>query len=157
MFEAFTNSALKILASSYIQSHKFGHDYLGTEHILLGIMDEKHGFAARILKSHDITKINIAKELAKHVKRYPVSELEKIPKSPRAKRVFKAATEEARLFNIDYVNSEHILLALLKEKEGVAYKVLSNLELNYDIIKQDILKGLVNISKNNEVITRNSP
>jgi ATP-dependent Clp protease ATP-binding subunit ClpC len=119
---------------------RFCHEYIGTEHILLGLAKEGTGVAANVLENLDIDLRKIRLEVEKIVQAGPdMVTMGKLPQTPRAKKVIEHAIEESRKLNHNYVGAEHLLLGLLCEQEGVATQVLMNLGLKLDDVREEIL------------------
>jgi ATP-dependent Clp protease ATP-binding subunit ClpC len=125
------------------EAQRFNHDVIGTEHILLGLVKEGSGVGATVLKNFDVDIKKLRLEVEKHVKSGPdMVTMGKLPQSPRAKKVIEYAIEEARALNHNYVGTEHILLGLLRESEGIAAQVLISLGLKLEEVRQEILNLL---------------
>jgi ATP-dependent Clp protease ATP-binding subunit ClpC len=145
MYERFTDRARKVMQLANQEAQRFNHEYIGTEHILLGLIKEGSGVAANVLKNLDIDLRKIRLEVEKIVQTGPGSEMVmmgKLPQTPRAKKVIEYAIEEARNLNHNYVGTEHLLLGLLREAEGVAAQVLINLGLKLEDVRQEVLNLL---------------
>jgi ATP-dependent Clp protease ATP-binding subunit ClpC len=143
MFERFTDRARKVMALANQEAQRFNHDVIGTEHILLGLVKEGSGVGATVLKNFDVDIKKLRLEVEKHVKSGPdMVTMGKLPQSPRAKKVIEYAIEEARALNHNYVGTEHILLGLLRENEGIAAQVLISLGLKLEDVRQEILNLL---------------
>ena len=143
MFERFTDRARKVMALANQEAQRFNHEYIGTEHILLGLVKEGSGVGANVLKNLDVDIKKLRLEVEKLVKSGPdMVTMGKLPQTPRAKRVIEYAIEEARSLNHNYVGTEHILLGLLRETEGVAAQVLMNLGLKLENVRQEVLNLL---------------
>jgi ATP-dependent Clp protease ATP-binding subunit ClpC len=143
MFERFTDRARKVMALANQEAQRFNHDVIGTEHILLGLVKEGSGVGATVLKNFDVDIKKLRLEVEKHVKSGPdMVTMGKLPQSPRAKKVIEYAIEEARALNHNYVGTEHILLGLLRESEGIAAQVLMSLGLKLEEVRQEILNLL---------------
>jgi ATP-dependent Clp protease ATP-binding subunit ClpC len=143
MFERFTDRARKVMALANQEAQRFNHDVIGTEHILLGLVKEGSGVGATVLKNFDVDIKKLRLEVEKHVKSGPdMVTMGKLPQSPRAKKVIEYAIEEARALNHNYVGTEHILLGLLRESEGIAAQVLVSLGLKLEDVRQEILNLL---------------
>jgi len=143
MFERFTDRARKVMALANQEAQRFNHEYIGTEHILLGLVKEGSGVGATVLKNLyvDIKKLRL--EVEKLVKSGPdMVTIGKLPQTPEAKKVIEYAIEEARLLNHNYVGTEHILLGLLRESEGIAAQALMNLGLKLEDVRQEVLNLL---------------
>ena len=121
MYERFTDRARKVMQLANQEAQRFNHEYIGTEHILLGLVKEGSGVAANVLKNLDIDLRKIRLEVEKIVQSGPdMVTMGKLPQTPRAKKVIEYSIEEARNLNHNYVGTEHLLLGLLREQEGVA-------------------------------------
>ncbi len=143
MFERFTDRARKIMALANQEAQRFNHEYIGTEHILLGLVKEGSGVGATVLKNLDVDIKKLRLEVEKLVKSGPdMVTMGKLPQTPRAKKVVEYAIEEARTLNHNYVGTEHILLGLLRESEGIAAQVLMNLGLKLEDVRQEVLNLL---------------
>ena len=125
------------------EAQRFNHEYIGTEHILLGLVKEGSGVGANVLKNLDVDLRKVRLEVEKLVKSGPdMVTMGKLPQTPRAKKVIEYAIEEARNLNHNYVGTEHLLLGLLREREGVAAQVLMNLGLNLEQVREEVLNLL---------------
>src|SRR5579884_2043664 len=143
MFERFTDRARKVMALANQEAQRFNHEYIGTEHILLGLVKEGSGVAANVLKNLDVDLRKIRLEVEKLVQSGPdMVTMGKLPQTPRAKKVIEYSMEEARNLNHNYVGTEHILLGLLREQEGVAAQVLMNLGLKLEEVREEVLNLL---------------
>lgn len=143
MFERFTDRARKVMALANQEAQRFNHEYLGTEHILLGLAKEGNGVGANVLKNLGVDTAKLRLEVEKLVKSGPdVVSVGKLPQTPRARRVIEYAIEEARSLNHNYVGTEHILLGLLRESSGQAAQVLMNLGLKLDSVREEVLNLL---------------
>src|SRR5947209_1016314 len=145
MYERFTDRARKVMQLANQEAQRFNHEYIGTEHILLGLVKEGSGVAANVLKNLDVDLRKIRLEVEKIVQTGPGSEMVtmgKLPQTPRAKKVIEYSIEEARNLNHNYVGTEHLLLGLLREQEGVAAQVLMNLGLKLEDVREEVLNLL---------------
>ena len=143
MFERFTDRARKVMALANQEAQRFNHEYIGTEHILLGLVKEGNGVGANVLRNLDIDVKKLRLEIEKLVKSGPdMVTMGKLPQTPRTKKVIEFAIEEARSLNHNYVGTEHILLGLLRETEGIAAQVLMNLGLKLEDVRQEVLNLL---------------
>ncbi len=143
MFERFTDRARKVMALANQEAQRFNHEYIGTEHILLGLVKEGSGVGANVLKNLGVDLRKVRLEVEKLVKSGPETvTMGKLPQTPRAKRVIEYAIEEARQLNHNYVGTEHLLLGLLREQDGVAAQVLMNLGLKLDDVREEVLNLL---------------
>ena len=141
MFEQFTERARKVLGLARQEAQKFNHEYIGTEHILLGLILEGSGVAATVLRNMDVDLRKIRLEIEKLVQQGPqvMTAPSKLPFTPRAKRVIDLAKEEAATLNHEHVGTEHLLLGLLRENEGIAAQVLMNLGVRLDEVREEVL------------------
>jgi len=143
MFERLTDRARKVMALANQEAQRFNHEYIGTEHILLGLVKEGSGVGANVLKNLDIDLRKVRLEVEKLVKSGPeMVTMGKLPQTPRAKKVIEFAIEEARSLNHNYVGTEHLLLGLLREQDGVAAQVLMNLGLKLEEVREEVLNLL---------------
>ncbi|MHC4442292.1 MAG: ATP-dependent Clp protease ATP-binding subunit [Planctomycetota bacterium] len=143
MFERFTDRARKVMALANQEAQRFNHEYIGTEHILLGLVKEGSGVGANVLKNLDVDLRKVRLEVEKLVKSGPdMVTMGKLPQTPRAKKVIEYAIEEARSLNHNYVGTEHLLLGLLREQDGVAARVLMNLGLKLEDVREEVLNLL---------------
>src|SRR5437879_2984570 len=132
MYERFTDRARKVMQLANQEAQRFNHEYIGTEHILLGLVKEGSGVAANVLKNLDIDLRKIRLEVENIVQHGPGGEqvvMGRLPHTPRAKKVIEYSVEEARNLNHNYVGTEHLLLGLLREEEGVEAQVMMKLGL----------------------------
>jgi ATP-dependent Clp protease ATP-binding subunit ClpC len=144
MYERFTDRARKVMQLAEQEAHRFNHEYIGTEHILLGLVEEGAGVAAAVLKNLNVDSHTIRLEVEKIVQTSPGGErmLRRLPHTPYAKKVFEYSIEEARNLNHNYVGTEHLLLGLLRETEGVAARVLMNLGMKLEKVRDEALNLL---------------
>jgi ATP-dependent Clp protease ATP-binding subunit ClpC len=145
MYERFTDRARKVMQLANQEAQRFNHEYIGTEHILLGLVKEGSGVAANVLKNLDIDLRKIRLEVEKIVQHGPGGEqvvMGRLPHTPRAKKVIDYSVEEARNLNHNYVGTEHLLLGLLREQVGVAAQVLMNLGLKLEDVREEVLNLL---------------
>jgi ATP-dependent Clp protease ATP-binding subunit ClpC len=143
MFERYTEDARDVLSHARQEAQKFHHDHIGTEHILLGLIEVKTGVAADILTRRNIN-LKVAKsEVQKLVTPGAPSDNEAfvaLPRTVHAHELIDDAVEEARALKHNYIGTEHLLLALLREKEGRGAKILGNLGLKLDEVHQDVIE-----------------
>ncbi len=143
MYERFTDRARKVMQLANQEAQRFNHEYIGTEHILLGLIQEGSGVGANVLKhlALDLQKLRL--EVQKIIQPGPYSvTMGKLPQTPRTKKVVEYSIEEARNLNHNYVGTEHLLLGLLREQEGVAAQVLMNLGLKLEDVREEVLNLL---------------
>ena len=140
MYERFTDRARRVMQLANQEAQRFNHEYIGTEHILLGLIKEGSGVAANVLKNLGIDLRKIRLEVENVVNPGPdMVTMGKLPQTPRAKKVIEYSMEEARNLNHNYVGTEHLLLGLLREHEGVAAQVLMNLGLRLEDVRDEVL------------------
>jgi len=140
MFNRFTERARKVIILSKEEARRFNHDYIGTEHLLLGLIREGEGVAAAVLQKLGLSLENIRLEIEKLVKPGPTTQvLGDIPFTPRAKKVLELSAEEARSLGHNYIGTEHLLLGLIAEGEGVAAQVLVNLGLDLTKVRNEVM------------------
>ncbi len=143
MFDRFTDRARKVMGLARQEAQRLNHEYIGTEHILLGLVQEGSGVAANVLKNLDIDLRKVRQEVEKLVKTGPsMVTMGQLPFTPRAKKVLELALEEASNLGHNYIGTEHILLGLIKEHDGKAAKVLTNLNVQLDSVRSEILDFL---------------
>ena len=145
MYERFTDRARKVMQLANQEAQRFNHEYIGTEHMLLGLVKEGTGVAANVPKNLEVDLRKIRLEVEKLVQSGPeMITMGKLPQTPRAKKVIEYSMEEARNLNHNFVGTEHILLGLLREQEGVAAQVLMNLGLKLEEVREEVLNLLGN-------------
>src|SRR5271157_4223965 len=138
MYERFTDRARKVMQLANQEAQRFNHEYIGTEHILLGLIKEGSGVAANVLKNLDIDLRKIRLEIEKIVQSGPhMASVGKLPQTPTAKKVIEYSIEEARSFKHHYVGTEHLLLGLMREQEGIAAQILINLGLRLQDLREE--------------------
>lgn len=143
MFNRFTERARKVIVLAKEEARRFNHDYIGTEHLLLGLIREGEGVAAAVLQKMGLDLETIRIEVEKLVQPGPQTQvLGDIPFTPRAKKALELSAEEARALGHNYIGTEHLLLGLVKEGEGVAYRVLLNLGLDLAKLRNEIMELL---------------
>src|SRR4051812_31363773 len=143
MYERFTDRARKVMQLANQEAQQCNHEYIGTEHILLGLVKEGPNVAAIVLNNLDIDLRKLRLEVEKMVLPGPDRTIwGKLPQTPKAKKVIEYSIEEARNLHHNYVGTEHLLLGLLREEEGVAAQVLMNLGLKLEDVREDVLNLL---------------
>eukprot|EP00887_Chlorella_sp_A99_P006789 scaffold2.g6789.t1 len=140
MFERFTEKAIKVVMLAQEEARRLGHNFVGTEQILLGLIGESTGIAAKVLKSMGVTLKDARVEVEKIIGRGSGFVAVEIPFTPRAKRVLELSLEEARQLGHNYIGTEHILLGLLREGEGVASRVLETLGADPQKIRTQVIR-----------------
>ncbi|MFH1855805.1 MAG: ATP-dependent Clp protease ATP-binding subunit [Candidatus Omnitrophota bacterium] len=140
MFERFTERARKVIMLAKEEAKRLNHDYIGTEHLLLGILKEGQGVAAIVLQNMGLSLRKIRLEVEKIVKPGAAAKMAgDIPFTPRAKKVIELAMDEARSLGHNYIGTEHLLLGLIREGEGIASQVLINLKLDLERVRTEIM------------------
>jgi len=143
MFNRFTERARKVIILAKEEARRFNHDYIGTEHILLGLIREGEGVAAAVLQKLGLSLENIRLEIEKLVQPGPTTQIiGDIPFTPRSKKALELAAEEARSLGHNYIGTEHLLLGLIREGEGVASQVLLNLGLDLNSVRNEVMELL---------------
>jgi ATP-dependent Clp protease ATP-binding subunit ClpC len=143
MFDRFTDRAKKVMNLARQEAQRFNHEYLGTEHILLGLVQEGSGVAANVLKNMGIDLAKIRSEVEKIVKTgSTMVSVGNLPFTPRAKKVLELSMEEASNLGHNYIGTEHLLLGLIKENEGIAAQVLLNLGVKLEDVREEVLDFL---------------
>ncbi len=143
MFNRFTERARKVIILAKEEARRFNHDYIGTEHILLGLLREGEGVAAAVLKKIGVSLENIRLEVEKLVQPGPATQIiGDIPFTPRAKKALELAAEEARSLGHNYIGTEHLLLGLIREGEGIASQVLLNLGMDLNSVRNEVMELL---------------
>jgi len=143
MFDRFTDRAKKVMNLARQEAQRFNHEYLGTEHILLGLVQEGSGVAANVLKNMGIDLNKIRMEVEKIVKSgQSMVTMGQLPFTPRAKKVLELSMEEASALGHNYIGTEHLLLGLIKENEGIAAQVLLNLGVKLEDVREEVLDFL---------------
>ncbi|MFT7670187.1 MAG: ATP-dependent Clp protease ATP-binding subunit ClpC [Planctomycetota bacterium] len=143
MFDRFTDRAKKVMNLARQEAQRFNHEYLGTEHILLGLVQEGSGVAANVLKQLSIDLDKIRVEVEKIVKTGPsMVTMGQLPFTPKAKKVLELSLEEGSNLGHNYIGTEHLLLGLIKENEGIAAQVLMNLGVKLEDVREEVLDFL---------------
>jgi ATP-dependent Clp protease ATP-binding subunit ClpC len=143
MFNRFTERARKVIIYAKEEARHFNHDYIGTEHLLLGLVKEGEGVAAAVLQKMGVDLETIRIEVEKLVQLGPETKvMGDIPFTPRSKKALELSAEEARALGHNYIGTEHLLLGLVKEGEGMAYRVLLNLGIDLDRLRMEIMEIL---------------
>jgi len=142
MFERFTEKAIKVIMLAQEEARRLGHNFVGTEQILLGLVGEGTGVAAKVLKSLGVNLKDSRIEVEKIIGRGSGFVAVEIPFTPRAKRVLELSLEEARQLGHNYIGTEHLLLGLIREGEGVAARVLENLGIDLTKVRTQVIRML---------------
>lgn len=142
MFEKFTEGAIKIIMLSQEEARRMGHNFVGTEQLLLGVIGQRHGIGARALKKSKVTLKKARREIELYIGRGTGFVASEIPFTPRAKRVLEMAIHEGKDLGQNFVGTEHILLALINEADGVAMRTLDKIRVDIPRLRKLILKDI---------------
>jgi ATP-dependent Clp protease ATP-binding subunit ClpC len=142
MFERFTERARKVVVLAQDEARHFNHNYIGTEHLLLGLLREDEGVAAQALSSLNVTLDEVREQVESIVGYGEEGTGAQAPFTPRSKKVLELALREALQLGHNYIGTEHILLGLVRESEGVAARVLSNLDVDPDKVRREVVRRL---------------
>ncbi|MCX6370616.1 MAG: NDP-hexose 4-ketoreductase, partial [Solirubrobacterales bacterium] len=142
MFERFTERARQVVVLAQEEARTLKHNYIGTEHILLGLLREEEGLAARVLESLDITTERVRAQVVRIVGSGEEVTSGQIPFTPRAKKVLELALREALSLGHNYIGTEHILLGLVRENEGVAARILLDFDADSEKIRNEVIRML---------------
>src|SRR6187431_1022391 len=142
LFERFTERARQVVVLAQDEARALKHNYIGTEHILLGLLREEEGLAARVLEQLDITVEEVRAQVAHIVGQGDEVTTGQIPFTPRAKKVLELALREALSLGHNYIGTEHILLGLVRENEGVAARILLDFDADAEKIRNEIIRML---------------
>jgi ATP-dependent Clp protease ATP-binding subunit ClpA len=142
VFERFTERARQVVVLAQDEARTLKHNYIGTEHILLGLLREEEGLAARVLDTLDITVEEVRAQVARIVGQGDEVTTGQIPFTPRAKKVLELALREALSLGHNYIGTEHILLGLVRENEGVAARILLDFDADAEKIRNEIIRML---------------
>lgn len=143
MYERFTDRARKIMALANQEACNFQHEYIGTEHLLLGLIKEGSGVGANVLKNLDVDLRKVRLEVEKLIKAGPdMVTMGRLPHTPRAKKVIEYSIEEARNLGHNYVGTEHLLLGLIREQDGVGAQILMNFGLSLEKVREETMSLL---------------
>lgn len=142
MYERFTDRLRKVMQLANQEAQRFNHEYIGTEHLLLGLVKE-NGVASVVLKNLDVDPRKIRLDVEKLICPGPDGvTMGTLPQTPRAKRVIELAIDTAQEMGLAYVSTEHLLIGLLRETEGVGFQILSNLGVTVEDVKKEIVSIL---------------
>jgi ATP-dependent Clp protease ATP-binding subunit ClpC len=143
MMEMFTDRARKVMQLANQEAIAYGHEYIGTEHVLLGLIKEGSGVASTVLRNLDCDVHKIHVEIDKIVQKGLGTRTNKLPYTPKVIKIIEYAIDEAKQLNHKYIGTEHLLLGLLRESGGVACQILVNFGLNVDQVRKEVLFLLV--------------
>ena len=142
MFERFTEKAIKVIMLAQEEARRLGHNFVGTEQVLLGLIGEGTGIGPKVLKSMGVNLKDARQEVEKIIGRGSGFVAVEIPFTPRAKRILELSLEEARQLGHSYIGTEHLLLGLIREGEGVGVRVLKNLDVNLSKLRSQVIRSL---------------
>jgi ATP-dependent Clp protease ATP-binding subunit ClpC len=142
MFERFTDRARRVVVEAQHEARALGHDYIGTEHLLLGLITEGEGLAAKALESLGVSAEALRERVAGIVDPGQQSRPTHIPFTPQAKQVLRLSLAEARRLGHDYIGTEHLLLALIQEREGVAGRALADAGADLERVRAEVVRLL---------------
>ncbi len=142
MFERFTEKARRVLAYAGREAQRYHHGHIGTEHILLGLVKEGTGIAATVLQARGIDRKPLVEAIVSMVQEDRQADSGALPQTPHVKHVIQWAIQEARALHHNYLGTEHLLLGLLRETEGVADRILLRFNVPLDDLRQDVLRNL---------------
>jgi ATP-dependent Clp protease ATP-binding subunit ClpC len=143
VFERFTERARQVVVLAQDEARDLKHNYIGTEHLLLGLLREEEGVAARVLESLDVTVEEVRTQVLRIVGPGDEVATGQIPFTPRAKKVLELALREALSLNHSYIGTEHILLGVARENSGVAARILLGFDVDAEKIRAEIVRTLV--------------
>jgi hypothetical protein len=141
MFERFTERARKVIVLAQSEAERLRHNYIGTEHLLLGLIHEGEGVAAQALTASGVT-LDGAREQVENIVGHGEADISQKPFTPGSKRVLESSLKEAMRLGHNYIGTEHVLLGLVRESEGVAARVLSNLDIDSDAVRREVIMRL---------------
>jgi ATP-dependent Clp protease ATP-binding subunit ClpC len=142
LFERFTERARQVVVLAQDEARQLRHNYIGTEHILLGLMREEEGIAARVLESLDVSLDEVRTQVSRIVGQGEDVGTGQIPFTPRAKKVLELSLKEALALDHNYIGTEHVLLGLVRESEGVAARILVDLGADAETVRNAIISML---------------
>jgi len=143
MFKRYTEKAKRAIMIAQEEAINFNHDYIGTEHILIGLVKEEEGVASQVLKELGVDVDKVVEEVERLVGRGEYQQVSEITFTPRAKKVLELASQEASQLKHNYIGTEHVLLGLIKEGSGVAIRILADLGVNPDNVYTEVMKVLM--------------
>jgi ATP-dependent Clp protease ATP-binding subunit ClpA len=142
MFERFTERACQVVVLAQEEARTLKHNYIGTEHILLGLLREEEGLAAQVLESLDVTAERVRAQVARIVGSGEEVTSGQIPFTPRGKKMLELALREALSLGHNYIGTEHVLLGLVRENEGVAARILLDFDADSEKVRNEVLRRL---------------
>ena len=143
MFKRYTEQTKRAIMIAQQEAINFNHDYIGTEHLLIGLIKEEEGIASQVLRELGITADKVIEEVEHLVGREEYQKANEITFTPRSKKVLELASQEASQLKHNYIGTEHILLGLIKEGSGMAIKILTNLGINPENVYSEVMRALM--------------
>ncbi|GAG83551.1 unnamed protein product, partial [marine sediment metagenome] len=143
MFKRYTEKAKKAIMIAQEEAVNLNHDYIGTEHILIGLLKEEEGVASQVLKQFGVNVDKVVEEVERLVGKGEYQQVGEVTFTPRAKKVLELASQEASQLKNNHIGTEHILLGLIKEGSGVAVRILTDLGISLDNVYSEIMKVLM--------------
>jgi ATP-dependent Clp protease ATP-binding subunit ClpC len=141
-FNKFTDRARKVLTLAQDEAQRFNHNYIGTEHLLLGLVREGEGVAARVLENMNVELAKVRTAVEFMIGRGARPVVGEVGLTPPAKRVIELAIDEARHLGHNYIGTEHLLLGLVREGEGIAAGVLESLGIDFDRVRHEVIRAI---------------
>ncbi len=159
MFRRYSEKAKKAIMIAQEEAMNLYHDYIGTEHFLLGLLKEGQGIAAQVLREFGVEEEKIIEEIIQLIGKGEKRQVSEASFTPRSKKVLELASQEANQLKSDYIDTEHILLGLIKESSGIAIRILIDLGVNLDNLYSEIMKNVMEDEKNNysESVSKKRP
>jgi ATP-dependent Clp protease ATP-binding subunit ClpC len=142
VFERFTEPARQVVVRAAEEARALRHNYIGTEHILLGLLREEQGIAARVLESLDVNLEGVRAQVVRIIGTGDESVAGQIPFTPRAKEVLELSLREALALGHQYIGTEHVLLGVVTEGEGVACRILANFDITPSVVREAVARAL---------------
>jgi ATP-dependent Clp protease ATP-binding subunit ClpC len=142
LFERFTERAREVIVLAQDEARALKHNYIGTEHILLGLLREEEGLAARVLASLGVTLAEVRAQVERIIGQGDEPTTSQIPFTPRAKKVLEFALREAQALGHNHIGTEHVLLGIARENEGVAARILLDFDIDADRIRAEVIRTL---------------
>jgi ATP-dependent Clp protease ATP-binding subunit ClpC len=142
VFERFSERARQVVVLAHDEARALGHDYIGTEHLLLGLLREEEGIAARVLEGLSVTTEEVRGKVASIVGRGDAAPAEQIPFTPRAKQVLELSLREALALGHNDIGTEHVLLGVVREYDGLGARILFDLGADAETIRNEVIRAL---------------
>ncbi|MGE5140567.1 MAG: Clp protease N-terminal domain-containing protein, partial [Rudaea sp.] len=149
-FDKFTKRARRVLTFAQEEAQRLNHNYIGTEHILLGLIREEEGLAAKVLRELGLDQNRVRQVIEEIVGRGQAAPGTRLSLTPRTKRVIELAVDEARRMGMHYIGTEHLLLGLIREGDGIAVNVLKSLGVSPDKVRSNLAREVMNAAPYNQ-------